>query len=475
MYVRLDVMHTNTPKPRWRGIALLLGLLGLPLGLACQPPRFTLEVKAAVISSLNKNIDRIAYAEKADFSTWPEVKQKHEAAITAAETPETFAQATNKALEEFKVSHLRLMTPEQTKAYFKNDSVASLGLNASLQEGRWVVFHVEPAGPAAKGGLRRGDVLQGIPLEGTLAKHFEPRREGRRVQLQWLRDAQPQEAELTMGYFPRNEGFSITWLNEEIASLRVPSFSRGRYEPHRIDALLADVRGAKGLVVDMRSNGGGQVAYVAHLLSHFLPTDTPLFTAVDRDAVRKAMAQSGGTTLEGARRDGKLWKARSVPGGIFRGAVVVVVDPFSGSGGELFPGVLQAHGRAGVMGMKSMGAVLGSRVFPLVYGWGAQLPFQEMVTTQGKTLEGRGVVPDHPLKAEVLTRDEVLFAEAINAVKTKLNATSRLVVQQPKRPSAIHNPWIDLGGSWHPADVSTLVPVIPVRAAHRMGIPSSRS
>jgi carboxyl-terminal processing protease len=80
---------------------------------------------------------------------------------------------------------------------------------------------------------------------------------------------------------------------------------------------------------------------------------------------------------------------------IYKGAVVILVNEASGSGSELFSGVMQEKGRATVIGRQSCGCVLGISKFRKVKG-GGELALSELnyVSPRGQKLEGRGVMPD---------------------------------------------------------------------------------
>jgi carboxyl-terminal processing protease len=82
----------------------------------------------------------------------------------------------------------------------------------------------------------------------------------------------------------------------------------------------------------------------------------------------------------------------------YRGPVVILMNAQSASGSELFAGTLQAAGRAVVMGEPSCGCLLGFLGYARVPG-GAELAYSEVgfVMSNGKRIEGEGVLPDYPV------------------------------------------------------------------------------
>lgn len=382
---------------------LLPFLAGAFLLTACRPPAFGPEVKQRVLSGLDRQMEEVAYAPGVDFRTWPSVRAKHQAALDAAPSAQAFEAEANKALGTFKASHMRLMSPERSRAYHENAAAAALGFDALLHDGAWMVHRVEPGSPAATGGLQPGDLLLGFPVDRTLASVMEPREVGRKVTLTWRREGVERSATFTMDRVLLREPVTLRWLEGEVAVLRVPSFMPGRYEPNGVAALLADARRARGLILDLRGNGGGLIVHTAHLLSQLVPAGTLLFRTLDRDAVASG-------------KRGRTYVSRPPKIGPLGCPVAVLVSPTNGSGGELVPAVLQELGRAKVLGMKTMGAVLGARTFAVGEKWEVQLPYLDVLPPGGKTLEGRGVVPDVTLTAPQVIRDAEALASARKAL-----------------------------------------------------------
>jgi carboxyl-terminal processing protease len=82
----------------------------------------------------------------------------------------------------------------------------------------------------------------------------------------------------------------------------------------------------------------------------------------------------------------------------YKGPVVILVNAGSASGSELFAGTMQAVGRAKVVGAPSCGCLLGFLGYAPIPG-GGELAYSEVgfIMTNGKRIEGEGVVPDHPV------------------------------------------------------------------------------
>jgi len=74
--------------------------------------------------------------------------------------------------------------------------------------------------------------------------------------------------------------------------------------------------------------------------------------------------------------------------------IVVLTNDGTGSGGEIFAGVLQEQGIATLVGSRTAGCVGTGQLFPLPGGSGLQVAVAKLLTGQGKVLNQLGVTPD---------------------------------------------------------------------------------
>jgi carboxyl-terminal processing protease len=109
---------------------------------------------------------------------------------------------------------------------------------------------------------------------------------------------------------------------------------------------------------------------------------------------------------------------------------VILINEGSGSGSEMFSGVLQENGRAVLIGRQSCGCLLGIARFRKVKG-GGELAISELGYTspRGRTLEGAGVMPNGEitLKISDLQRGrDIAVEEAENSLRSSIRSSSEL-------------------------------------------------
>ena len=141
-----------------------------------------------------------------------------------------------------------------------------------------------------------------------------------------------------------------------------------------------------GLIIDLRGNPGGQLALVKDFLEWFLPIHTDIFYTESKKEGRTSFIT------------GELPK--------FNDPIIILIDGNSGSGSEIFSGVMQETGRAVLVGKKSSGAIeVGSKVDRIGFDAEAVITIQQIYTADGKNFEGVGVTPDHLVER---TKEDVL-------------------------------------------------------------------
>lgn len=163
-----------------------------------------------------------------------------------------------------------------------------------------------------------------------------------------------------------------------------------------VDAPIADAidafRRADGLVIDLRGNPGGLAAMIMGVAGHVVDRPDVLGTMRTRQVPRlQFVVNPRRSTADG----------RAVTP--FAGPVAILVDELTASASECFAGALQDLGRARVFGRTSMGQALPASTRLLVNGDVLEYAVGDFLTSTGRSLEGRGVVPDEAQPLSVAT------------------------------------------------------------------------
>lgn len=352
---------------------------------------------------------------------WAAVGERYRPLAASARSDAEFHEVLRRMVGELKLSHFAIYPsgalgePEGPSGGPAAPAVrGASGLDVRVIEGRAVVTRVAPRGAAARAGLRTGFVIQkvdGRDITATLARLTRlDAREGRQRAYLQAAVAQgalagpagaarrvtylgasgraqtttvtllPAEDEMSepLGNFPAMPTQFETRRFGEVGYVRFNIWVVSQMEKLRRG--VRELSDTRALVFDLRGNPGG-LGIMAVGLAGLLSREE----------------FSLGTMMQRRGHMNFLVNPQPAP---YNGAVVVLVDGLSASTSEIFALGLQEAGRAAVVGETTAGAALPSIFARLPTGATFQFAFADFKTPQGVRVEGRGVVPDFPVKLD---------------------------------------------------------------------------
>ncbi|MEN9798448.1 MAG: hypothetical protein RL653_2144 [Pseudomonadota bacterium] len=285
--------------------------------------------------------------------------------------------------------HSVFMPPDVFRALKADTSGEFGGLGLELarkEEGLVVVTPVDDA-PAARAGILPGDLvvaIDGEPTRGmdvSVAVQRLRGRPGEKVRLTLLRQGftAPREFVLVRDVV-RVQALEAA-LHGGYGHVRIKNFQE------RTDAQLKKAlerlraenggQGLKGVVLDLRNNPGGLLDQAVAVSDRFLPGGLPIVSTRGR-------ADRPATEQRSRERD-------TEPGY----PMVVLVNGGSASASEIVAGALQDHRRAVVMGTQTFGKGSVQTLIELQDGSGLKLTVARYYTPSGRSIQERGITPDH--------------------------------------------------------------------------------
>ncbi len=136
----------------------------------------------------------------------------------------------------------------------------------------------------------------------------------------------------------------------------------------------------KGLIVDLRNNGGGVLSVCVNMADYILP---------QQDLITYTLDKYG----EGVKYISKDGHEVNIP-------IVILVNEYSASASEVFTGALKDNGRATVMGTTSFGKGIVQSIIPLPDGSAVKITTSTYYTPSGTCIHGIGITPDITVEAE---------------------------------------------------------------------------
>lgn len=230
------------------------------------------------------------------------------------------------------------------------------GIGSVIQKRDTVIVMAEPAwnSPAMRAGVRHGDIL--LQIDDTVIDKDFPIDEaskrlkgkaGTRLTVKVRRPYMPADAdsifdiEIVRGTIATDAVPYYGMVGDGIGYIAVTTFSEKTGKDFQ--NALADLRRQyggkelKGLVVDMRNNGGGLLTSAVDLVSNFVPRGTSVVTMKGRDRLDTRTYKTTRNPM-----------APDVP-------LVVLTNSNTASSAEIFTGALQDLDRAVVVGERSYG------------------------------------------------------------------------------------------------------------------------
>jgi carboxyl-terminal processing protease len=370
---------------------------------------------------------------------WDDVHRRYLPLVDAVKNDQDFYVLISQMTSELHDAHTRFSSPEQWKNFQRRQGI-TVGFSVDDVDGKTVVTSVIPQSNAARAGIEPGMVVltvDGTPTAQRIAE-IEKKRlpsSSERATRWFIYNrvfAGPLDTPVKIGLQrPNGSIFEATFMRQihsaapEVTTHILPSgnvyirfdgFQRPITKEFR--QALQKFRDAPGLIVDLRRNGGGELAVVLPIASYFFGKKT-LFA---KDSTRTGKPLSSYVGL--FKLPLQLYVGR--PGDqIYSGPVAVLVDAHSASSSEVFAAGMQDTQRAKIFGSQSCGCVLGIAK-PRVMKGGGVLEMSEVLwfSPKGRKLEGTGIIPDQVVVPTMFDlqrgRDAVLAEADKNLVKTSV-------------------------------------------------------
>lgn len=241
------------------------------------------------------------------------------------------------------------------------------GVKLALLDGQQrVVLEVVPNSVAAGAGLLRGDVLTSIDGQPYTYDALRSAREaGRPIALGVSTRGLERVVSLTSQEsstrdLPRLSYQDSSGGSQDVAVIRIPTFISGGGVAQGVHDLVgqARARGVRGIIVDLRGNGGGSLSECDGAVSAFVPS----FTRVARSADGNSRTLvSRGARVEAGRTSGIVTNPQ-----LWTGPLSVLVDQGSASCSEFFAFEIQNAARGPILGETTAGVGnTATRVFPI--------------------------------------------------------------------------------------------------------------
>ena len=258
---------------------------------------------------------------------------------------------------------------------------AMISINTNLNTA--MISGVLEESPAMEAGLKEGDIIykvgdeftQGMSLSKVVS--LVKGREGTIVNLTIYREGEPDYLEMEIVRAKQIETTTVDSGmiegHDEIGYLRIREFEG--VTPDQFTEAMAVLKenGMRGLVLDLRSNPGGDLTAVVDVARQILPAGLIVYTE-DKAGNRKEYTCDGTHELQ-------------MP-------LVVLTNEYSASASEILAGAIKDYNKGTLIGTTTFGKGIVQRINRLKDGTAIKLTVSAYFTPSGKNIHGIGIKPD---------------------------------------------------------------------------------
>jgi carboxyl-terminal processing protease len=379
--------------------------------------------RAEILASIKKRVlKHHINVAGVSFDAWTRLFDERASELLTADTDE-FESGVQQLLSELGSSHTVFYHEHANRVLPQHSINATLRAFKHAGDERWIFLNVFEDGPAHVAGIKPGDMLVAVDGHPYAPPAMPPFRIGQTYRLsvsnvggENLRDVaiEVPKRRGTRARPPIIEPKSLAHaiLAPSVGLLRIAYFpgAMGMRFAQTLDAAISELKaqGCDRLIIDLRGNIGGSLGF-ARLASYMCPgklsighslTRRRLRTGYDRDRLpRVPMPRSRAelllTLARFALRDKSVvLLTQGLGTQPFHDKIVLLVNEWTNSAAEMVASFGAENRLATVVGNKTAGNVLGAVNFEVGGGYWLRLPIFGWYTSQGNSLEGKGVSPD---------------------------------------------------------------------------------
>ena len=186
-------------------------------------------------------------------------------------------------------------------------------------------------------------------------------------------------------------------LADNIGYIQITEFDGVTSEQFHTALIDLQTQGMKGLVIDLRNNGGGSVEAVCSIADELLPEGPIVFTEYK----------------------GEDWEERSSDAACVDVPMAVLMNENSASASEILAGALQDYEEAVIVGTQSYGKGIVQSVIDLRDGTALKITTAKYYTPDGNNIHEIGITPDVEIEmpVELKTQLDISHEEDVQLQK----------------------------------------------------------
>ncbi|MCF0121868.1 MAG: S41 family peptidase [Lachnospiraceae bacterium] len=261
------------------------------------------------------------------------------------------------------------------------------------------VFECIEDSPAAKAGVKSGDVIESVEgknVTGMSSKQvMELIQKSDNTTITMVLTREGSDASITVEIAKETVKIKFVkgeMLKNQIGYIQITDFTD--VTSSQFEKIYEELKekGLQKLVIDLRDNPGGLLDGVCDTLSQILPEGIIVYTK-DKDGNQNKRDCAGRTPID-------------IP-------LVILVNEGSASASEIFAGAVKDYGIGTLVGEKTFGKGIVQNTYKLSDGSVVKLTVAHYYTPKGDDINGTGIIPDVEVKEPEESKTDVQLDKAL--------------------------------------------------------------
>lgn len=397
----------------------------------------TREGRLAVFDDAWARINERYYDQRFHGLDWDAQRTTFRAQAVKAHSSRQLYAVLRRMIAALNDPHTRVFAPEEKSDWWRPRFVTA-GFTTAEVAGLPTVVKVDPGSAAQRAGVHPGDVIDIVNgaaamavVENRLINLPDPASAtarfrafatlldgvaGTSVEVSWrTKNGKQKSARFDRYWQQRELGVRVRRERNEFLVIEIDAFTKPIAAAFA-RALKEKLTGTRGLILDLRNNGGGDAEAMSDIASSFLGFGSSLGQFTDRLGTSFTIYTHSKSLLTP-----HLIQKTDLP-------LIVLTSERTASAAEIFVEAIRVSRRATIIGKESCGCVLAVRTRHLLPDGGlldvSELDYE---TPNGAHLEGHGIKPDELV---VVERSD-LYSRRDRAMEL---AVGKLTILRSRRP-----------------------------------------
>lgn len=295
------------------------------------------------------------------------------------------------------------LTPEEYEDLMVSATgdFCGVGVTISSVDNEIVVVSTMDGSPAQLAGIKTGDVIvavDGVPYSGAEFGEAASAMRGEmntRVTVSYRRDGVVTDCKLIRKKITTKSVYA-EMLDDNIGYIRITSFELATADDFEKELHDMEVKGAAGIVIDLRNNGGGIVESGVKIADMLLPEGTIVYLE----------DKKGERVYENSDEN-----CTSLP-------YVLLVNGGTASTSEILAAAVKDNKGGSIVGTNTFGKGIVQSIEKLSDDSGAmRITVQQYFSPDGNTIHEKGVQPDYEIELTEESDSDVQLEKAIELLK----------------------------------------------------------